>query len=88
LYLDFSKSGLSEEEIRNSLIEYGYPPRLLEGNKIRIFPMVHFTSGGIDVDANGLAKGLENLYVIGEAAAFGDKGSGRLPGQAFTEAIL
>lgn len=86
MYLDMRC--LDEEYVKNMLKLHGYVPEILVNGLIQIFPTVHYTSGGVVVDGNCQAVGVANLYVVGEAQFNGDKGCGRLPGQAFTSAIV
>ena len=53
-----------------------------------ISPSAHYTAGGIETDKYGKVKGCENIYAIGECRADGSRNGGRLPGYAFTEAIV
>lgn len=86
IFLDFSSN--DDEKTYKVLKYYGYSPSLLKDHKIIIQPTVHYTSGGIVVDEKSMAVNCENLYVVGEAQYNGNKGCGRLPGQAFTSAII
>ncbi|MEK6890451.1 MAG: FAD-binding protein [Nanoarchaeota archaeon] len=59
-----------------------------DGREIVISPSAHYTAGGIETDKYAQVKGGENLYAIGECRADGSRNGGRLPGYAFTEAIV
>ena len=78
----------AKKQMSDLLKLYGYRAELLHNGLIKVFPTVHYTSGGIEVDKNCEAKGFKNLFVTGEAQFNGDKGCGRLPGQAFTASIV
>ncbi|MDO8459930.1 MAG: FAD-binding protein [Nanoarchaeota archaeon] len=56
--------------------------------KLEIKPTVHYTGGGIDADEFGRVYGIEGLFAIGECRADGSRNGGRLPGYAFTSAIV
>jgi L-aspartate oxidase len=56
--------------------------------KIEIVPTVHYTGGGIKTDCFAEAEGCKNLFAIGECRADGSRNGGRLPGYAFTAAIV
>ncbi len=56
--------------------------------KLEIVPTLHYTGGGISADKFGEVLGVKNLFVIGECRADGYKRGGRLPGYAFTSAIV
>ena len=86
MYLDLRC--LDEEYVKNMLKLHGYTPEILVNGLIQIYPTVHYTSGGVVVDGNCQAVNVPNMYVVGEAQFNGDKGCGRLPGQAFTSAIV
>lgn len=59
-----------------------------EGKEFDINPSAHYTAGGIETDKYGMVLGCENMYAIGECRADGSKNGGRLPGYAFTSAIV
>lgn len=48
-------------------MEYGFNPSIVVGKRIKVSPTVHYTSGGIEVNTKGMAVGVDNLYVVGEA---------------------
>lgn len=59
------------------------------GNRvIRIVPTAHYTAGGIKTDFLGRVLGCKNLFAVGECTADGSRNGGRLPGYAFTAAIV
>lgn len=59
-----------------------------DGKEIDINPSAHYTAGGIETDKYGAVIGCENMYAIGECRADGSRNGGRLPGYAFTSAIV
>ena len=69
-------------------MEYGFNPSIVVGKRIKVSPTVHYTSGGIEVNTKGMAVGVDNLYVVGEAQFNGSRGVGRMPGQAFASGIV
>ena len=56
--------------------------------KLEIVPTVHYTAGGIVNSIDCSVVGIPGLFAIGECAADGNKNGGRLPGYAFTSAIV
>ena len=56
--------------------------------KIEVFPVVHYTAGGIKANAIGEVEELPGLFAIGECRADGSKNGGRLPGYPLTSAIV
>ena len=56
--------------------------------KIEIHPTVHYTAGGIKADYLGRVVGCKNIFAMGECRADGSKNGGRLPGYAFTSAVV
>lgn len=58
----------------------------IQDQMVRIEPTAHYTSGGIEVDADYRVFG--NVFANGENTFDGDKGIGRLPGQAFAFSIV
>jgi succinate dehydrogenase/fumarate reductase flavoprotein subunit len=57
-------------------------------SEIEITPTVHYTGGGIEADEYGEVNRIKGLFAIGECRADGSKLGGRLPGYAFTSAIV
>lgn len=86
IYLDLREK--NEETVKDKLHTYGYSSEILVNGLIEVYPTAHYTSGGVEVNENCEAEGVDNLFVVGEAQFNGDKGCGRLPGQAFTSAVV
>ena len=74
---DFDVNTLKKEHISNNLMNH---------NLIHIQPTAHYTSGGIFVDKN--FKVQDRIFANGEIVFDGNKGIGRIPGHAFTSAIV
>lgn len=55
---------------------------------MEIVPTVHYTGGGIETNPYGKVLGCEDIYAIGECRSDGANHGGRLPGYAFTSAIV
>jgi len=55
---------------------------------VPISPAFHYAIGGIAVDLDGAVGGLENLYVIGEAASTGVHGANRLASNSLLEGLV
>lgn len=54
---------------------------------ILVYPTLHYQNGGIDIDVSGMANGVENLYVAGEAVG-GIHGRNRLMGNSLLDIIV
>jgi len=74
---------ISEEIKKRGKVTFRDGKRVLD-----IVPSVHYTAGGIETDEYGRAIGCGELYAIGECSADGSRNGGRLPGYAFTAAIV
>ena len=55
---------------------------------VPISPAFHYAIGGIVSDLNGAVGGLENLYVVGEAASTGVHGANRLASNSLLEGLV
>ncbi len=56
--------------------------------KIKVEPVVHYTSGGFKTNRYNRIIGEKNIFSIGECQADGSKNGGRLPGMPFTKSIV
>ena len=56
--------------------------------RVEIHPTLHYTGGGIKTDCFGETDGIPGLFAVGECRADGSKNGGRLPGYAFTSAVV
>ena len=74
---DFDFTIFEKEHISKNIIENGL---------IHLQPTAHYTSGGILVDKNFRVQ--DRIFANGEIVFDGDKGIGRIPGHAFTSAIV
>jgi len=74
---DFDFKIFEKEHISKNIIENGL---------IHLQPTAHYTSGGIVVDKT--FKVQDKIFANGEIVFDGDKGIGRIPGHAFTSAIV
>lgn len=74
---DFDVNILKKKHISNNIMNH---------NLIHIQPTAHYTSGGILVDKN--FKVQDRIFANGEIVFDGNKGIGRIPGHAFTSAIV
>ncbi|GFN31027.1 FAD-binding protein [Paenibacillus xylaniclasticus] len=86
MYLDMSHidKSLLNERFKN----YGFSPNIVKNNKVKISPTIHYSSGGIEINCNAEAINLNRVFVAGEAQYNGNRGSGRIPGQAFASGIV
>ncbi len=82
VYLKFKE----DINIKQKLIDLGYPSKILINNMIKINPTVHYTSGGIVT--NKEFKVTDRIFANGEIIFDGIKGIGRLPGHPFSSAII
>jgi len=90
VYLDFS---MFEEKwfhqrfpnISKSFKTLGYN---FPQDRLPISPAFHYAVGGISSDINGCVEGIENLYVIGEAASTGVHGANRLASNSLLEGVV
>ena len=55
---------------------------------VPISPAFHYSIGGIKSDMNAKVDGLENLFVVGEAASTGVHGANRLASNSLLEALV
>ncbi len=55
---------------------------------VPISPAFHYAIGGIACNLDGLVPGLENLYVVGEAACTGVHGANRLASNSLLEGLV
>ncbi len=55
---------------------------------VPISPAFHYAIGGIACDLDGCVPGLENLYVVGEAASTGVHGANRLASNSLLEGLV
>jgi len=55
---------------------------------VPISPAFHYSIGGIKSDLNGKVDGVENLFVVGEAASTGVHGANRLASNSLLEALV
>jgi len=60
----------------------------LPRDRVPISPAFHYAIGGIVCDLDGAVPGLENLYVIGEAASTGVHGANRLASNSLLEGLV
>lgn len=54
---------------------------------ILVYPTLHYQNGGLDIDVNGMATNVENLFVAGEAVG-GIHGRNRLMGNSLLDIIV
>ncbi|WP_300367540.1 FAD-dependent oxidoreductase [Hydrogenimonas sp.] len=71
--------------IKKSLASVGFK---LPKDWVPISPAFHYAIGGIVCDLDGVVPGLENLYVIGEAASTGVHGANRLASNSLLEGLV
>ncbi|MCF6243948.1 MAG: FAD-binding protein [Sulfurovum sp.] len=64
-------------------IGYNFPK-----DRAPISPAFHYANGGIKCDTSGCIPGIENLYVIGEAARTGVHGANRLASNSLLEGVV
>lgn len=82
VYLKFKE----EINIKQKLLNLGYPSKILINNMIKINPTAHYTSGGIVT--NKEFKVTDRIFANGEIIFDGIKGIGRIPGHPFSSAII
>ncbi|MBZ6453237.1 MAG UNVERIFIED_CONTAM: aspartate oxidase, partial [Paenibacillus polymyxa] len=61
---------------------------VVKNKRIKITPTMHYSSGGIEINANAEVINLNRVFATGEAQFNGDLGMGRIPGQAFASGIV
>ncbi len=71
--------------IKNALAGLGFN---LPRDLVPISPAFHYAIGGIACDLDGRVPGLENLYVVGEAASTGVHGANRLASNSLLEGLV
>jgi len=71
--------------IFKNLTELGFS---LPKDKIPISPAFHYAMGGIKSDIEGRVYGVENLFVVGEAACNGLHGANRLASNSLLESLV
>ena len=71
--------------IKKALAGVGFD---LPRDRVPISPAFHYAIGGIVCDLDGAVPGLENLYVIGEAASTGVHGANRLASNSLLEGLV
>jgi len=71
--------------IKKALEGIGYN---LPKERVPISPAFHYAIGGIVCDLNGAVPGLENLYVVGEAASTRVHGANRLASNSLLEGLV
>ncbi|WP_457596841.1 L-aspartate oxidase [Hydrogenimonas sp.] len=71
--------------IKNALAAVGFD---LPRDWVPISPAFHYAIGGIVCDLHGAVPGLENLYVVGEAASTGVHGANRLASNSLLEGLV
>ncbi|WP_252508890.1 FAD-binding protein [Paenibacillus peoriae] len=86
MYLDMSHA--DENVLNEKFKKYGFSPKVVKNKRIKITPTMHYSSGGIEINANAEAINLNRVFATGEAQFNGDLGIGRIPGQAFASGIV
>ncbi|WP_233277527.1 FAD-dependent oxidoreductase [Paenibacillus durus] len=86
MYLDLSH--VDENLLNEKFKKYGSSPNVVNNKKIKITPTMHYSSGGIEINANAEVINLNRVFVTGEAQFNGDLGMGRIPGQAYASGIV
>jgi L-aspartate oxidase len=71
--------------IKKALAAMGFE---LPKDRVPISPAFHYAIGGIVCDLDGAVPGLENLYVIGEAASTRVHGANRLASNSLLEGLV
>ena len=71
--------------IQRALASVGFD---LPKDWVPISPAFHYAIGGIACDFDGAVPGLENLYVVGEAASTGVHGANRLASNSLLEGLV
>ncbi|WP_456390829.1 L-aspartate oxidase [Hydrogenimonas sp.] len=71
--------------IKRAMASVGYS---LPHDLVPISPAFHYAIGGIASDLDGMIAGLENLYVVGEAASTGVHGANRLASNSLLEGLV
>ena len=71
--------------IKKALASVGFD---LPKDWVPISPAFHYAIGGIVCDMDGVVPGLENLYVVGEAASTGVHGANRLASNSLLEGVV
>jgi L-aspartate oxidase len=71
--------------VANSLKEAGIN---VPSSLIPISPAFHYAMGGIETDLNARAKGMQNLFAIGEAASNRVHGANRLASNSLLEGLV
>ncbi len=71
--------------IKKAMESVGYH---LPKERVPISPAFHYAIGGIVCDLQGRIPGLENLYVVGEAASTGVHGANRLASNSLLEGLV
>lgn len=85
VYIKFADKDINN--IKQKLINLKYSSKILVNNNfIKINSTAHYTSGGIVVDEQ--FKVTDRIFANGEIIFDGNKGIGRLPGHAFSSAII
>ncbi|WP_031461600.1 FAD-binding protein [Paenibacillus polymyxa] len=86
MYLDMSHA---DENILNERFKkYGFSTNVVKNKRIKITPTMHYSSGGIEINANAEVINLNRVFATGEAQFNGVLGMGRIPGQAFAAGIV
>lgn len=79
----------ADETILNERFKkYGFSTKVVKNKRIKITPTMHYSSGGIEINANAEVINLNRVFASGEAQFNGDLGMGRIPGQAFAAGIV
>ncbi|WP_153795609.1 FAD-binding protein, partial [Paenibacillus polymyxa] len=86
MYLDMSHA--DENLLNERFKKYGFSTNVVKNKRIKITPTMHYSSGGIEINANAEVINLNRVFATGEAQFNGVLGMGRIPGQAFAAGIV
>ncbi|MGG4220005.1 FAD-binding protein [Paenibacillus jamilae] len=86
MYLDMRHA--DENVLNERFKKYGFSTNVVKNKKIKITPTMHYSSGGIEINAHAEVLNLNRVFATGEAQFNGDLGTGRIPGQAFASGIV